>query len=50
MPLLSKSWDGNVATTQVFQERATARLTAFAQAPTPHISLHERQSDYVCLT
>ncbi|HSF32122.1 MAG TPA: IS1634 family transposase, partial [Candidatus Tectomicrobia bacterium] len=35
VPMFSKSWDGNTSDTQIFQERATALLTAFAQAPTP---------------
>ena len=35
VPMVSKSWDGNASDTQIFQERAAALLTAFAQAPTP---------------
>jgi transposase len=35
VPLVSKSWDGNASDTQIFQERAQALLTAFANAPTP---------------
>ena len=35
VPMVSKSWDGNASATQIFQERAAALLTAFAQAPTP---------------
>lgn len=35
VPLVSKSWDGNASDTQIFQERAQALMTAFANAPTP---------------
>jgi transposase len=35
VPMVSKSWDGNASDTQIFQERAAALLTAFAQVPTP---------------
>jgi transposase len=35
VPFLSKSWDGNSADTQIFQERAQALMTAFQHAPSP---------------
>jgi len=35
VPLVSKSWDGNASDTQIFQERAQALMTAFANASTP---------------
>jgi transposase len=35
VPFLSKSWDGNTADTQIFQERAQALMTAFQHAPSP---------------
>src|SRR5262250_2681443 len=35
VPLVSKSWDGNASDTQIFQERAQALLSTFAQSPTP---------------
>ena len=35
VPFLSKSWDGNTADTQIFQERAQALMTAFKNAPSP---------------
>ena len=35
VPMVSKRWDGHASDTQIFQERAAALLTAFAQAPTP---------------
>ena len=35
VPLVSKSWDGNVSDTQIFQERAAALMRAFASSPTP---------------
>jgi transposase len=35
VPFLSKSWDGNTADTQLFQERAQALMTAFQNAPSP---------------
>ena len=35
VPFLSKSWDGNTADTQIFQERAQALMTAFQNAPSP---------------
>src|SRR6266699_1040922 len=35
VPLLSKSWDGNAADTQIFQERAQALMAAFQGSPSP---------------
>jgi transposase len=35
VPFLSKSWDGNTADTQIFQERAQALMSAFQNAPSP---------------
>src|SRR5712691_7262272 len=35
VPLASKSWDGNAADTQIFQARAEALLSTFAQSATP---------------
>ena len=35
VPLASKSWDGNAADTQIFQERAEALLLTFQGSPTP---------------
>lgn len=35
VPRVSQSWDGKASDPQIFQERAAALLTAFAQAPTP---------------
>lgn len=35
VPLVSKSWDGNVSDTQIFQERAAALMRAFASSLTP---------------
>src|SRR5229473_4765962 len=35
VPLLSKSWDGNAADTQIFQDRAEALLSTFKGSPTP---------------
>src|SRR5207244_4469146 len=36
VPLASKSWDGNAADTQIFQDRAKALLATFQGSPTPH--------------
>jgi transposase len=35
VPLVSKSWDGNTAETQMFQERAQAFMQTFARSPPP---------------
>src|SRR3989441_2444251 len=35
VPLLSKSWDGNVSDSQIFQERAAALMATFQRSPTP---------------
>jgi len=35
VPLASKSWDGNAADTQIFQDRAEALLLTFQGSPTP---------------
>jgi transposase len=35
IPFVSKSWDGNTADTQVFQQRAEALLRAFKDTPSP---------------
>src|SRR5713101_663928 len=35
VPFVSKSWDGNVSDTQIFQERAEALLATFQRSPTP---------------
>src|SRR2546429_83560 len=35
VPFVSKSWDGNTADTQIFQERAQALMQTFASSPTP---------------
>jgi len=35
VPLVSKTWDGNAADSQIFQDRAKALLSTFAQSPTP---------------
>src|SRR5262249_23933133 len=35
VPLISKTWDGNAADSQIFQARAQALLMTFAQSPTP---------------
>jgi transposase len=35
VPLMSKTWDGNAADGQIFQDRAKALLSTFAQSPTP---------------
>ena len=35
VPFVSKSWDGNTADTQVFQERAEALMSAFKDTPSP---------------
>src|SRR5262245_2601467 len=35
VPLVSKSWDGNISDTPVFQERAEALLSAFKDTPSP---------------
>jgi transposase len=36
VPLLSKSWDGNVSDTQIFQERVQALIATFRESPSPH--------------
>ena len=38
VPLVSKSWDGNASDTQIFQERAQALMTAFAQCAHASVS------------
>jgi transposase len=35
VPFMSKSWDGNMSDSAVFQERAQALIAAFTNAPTP---------------
>ena len=35
VPLVSKTWDGNAADSQVFQDRAKALLSTFEHSPTP---------------
>ena len=35
VPLVSKSWDGNTADTQIFQDRAASLLATFQESPTP---------------
>jgi transposase len=35
VPLVSKSWDGNISDTRVFQERAEALISAFKTTPSP---------------
>jgi transposase len=35
VPFVSKSWDGNTADSQVFQQRAEALMRAFTDTPTP---------------
>ena len=35
VPLVSKSWDGNAADSQIFQDRAQALLASFKRSPTP---------------
>ena len=35
VPFVSKSWDGNTADTQVFQQRAEALMRAFKDTPSP---------------
>jgi len=35
VPLMSKTWDGNAADSQIFQDRTKALLSTFAQSPTP---------------
>jgi transposase len=35
VPMVSKSWDGNASDTQIFQERTTTLMRAFANSPTP---------------
>jgi transposase len=35
VPLVSKTWDGNAAESQIFQDRAQALLSTFAPSPTP---------------
>ena len=35
VPLVSKTWDGNASDSQIFQDRAKALLSIFAQSPTP---------------
>jgi transposase len=35
VPLVSKTWDGNASDSQIFQDRAKALLSTFAQSPTP---------------
>ena len=35
VPLVSKTWDGNAADSQIFQDRAKALLSTLAQSPTP---------------
>ena len=35
VPCVSKSWDGNISDTQVFQQRAEALMRAFKDSPTP---------------
>lgn len=35
VPLVSKTWDGNASDSQVFQDRAKALLSTFANSPTP---------------
>ena len=35
VPLMSKTWDGNASDSQIFQDRAKALLSTFAQSPTP---------------
>ena len=43
VPLVSKSWDGNVSDTQIFQERAAALMRAFASSPTPRYLVADAQ-------
>jgi transposase len=35
VPLVSKTWDGHASDSQIFQDRAKALLSTFAQSPTP---------------
>ena len=35
VPLVSKTWDGNASDSRIFQDRAKALLSTFAQSPTP---------------
>jgi transposase len=35
VPLVSKTWDGNASDSQIFQDRAKALLSTFAQSPMP---------------
>lgn len=41
VPLVSKTWDGNAADSQIFQDRATALLSTLAQSPTPRYRIAE---------
>lgn len=43
VPLVSQSWDGNVSESQMFQDRAKALLSTFAQSATPRSLLADRK-------
>ena len=43
VPLVSKSWDGNMSDTRIFQERALALMRAFASSPTPRYLVADAQ-------
>ena len=43
VPFVSKSWDGNAADTQIFQERAEALLATLQRSPTPRYLVADAQ-------
>ena len=43
VPLVSKTWDGNASDSQIFQDRAKALLSTFAQSPTPRYLIADRK-------
>ena len=43
VPLMSKSWDGNASDTQIFQERAHARLATLKDSPSPRSLVADAQ-------
>jgi transposase len=46
VPLVSKSWDGHAAETQIVRERAEALLATFKIAPTPRYVVADSQLDH----
>jgi transposase len=42
-PLVSKPWDGNASDSQIFQDRAKALRSTFAQSPTPRYLIADRK-------